>query len=156
MKVCNNLLLFHCQNYLYSRILIGLLISDAKMSAESRLKKLAIQDNDTITTDDDVILFNVKERIMNLVELAANVDGLINMRVDIGTINFFRTFTNYCLIHFSASMNWRYKAYNALIWRFKFMATPDFQELFESRIKNHLYVRRNLYVATHVKTIPSP
>ena len=36
------------------------------------------------------------------------------------------------------------------------MDTPDFQELFESRIKNYFYVRRGSYIATHVKTIPSP
>ena len=35
------------------------------------------------------------------------------------------------------------------------MATPGFQELFESRIKNHFYVQRDSYVATRVKTIPS-
>ena len=36
------------------------------------------------------------------------------------------------------------------------MVTPGFQELFESRIKNYFYVRRDLYAATRVKTIPFP
>ena len=42
------------------------------------------------------------------------------------------------------------------IWRFNSMVTPDFQELFELRIKNYLYVHRDSYVATRVKTIPFP
>ena len=36
------------------------------------------------------------------------------------------------------------------------MATPGFQEFFESRIKNHFYVRRNSYMATLVKHILLP
>ena len=36
------------------------------------------------------------------------------------------------------------------------MATPGFQELFESRIKNCFYVQRNSYLATRVKTILFP
>ena len=44
------------------------------MSAEPRLKKWAIKNKDTITIDKDVIFSNVEERIMNLVELVANVD----------------------------------------------------------------------------------
>ena len=36
------------------------------------------------------------------------------------------------------------------------MVNPGFQELFESLIKNYFYVRRDLYVATRVKTIPFP
>ena len=42
------------------------------------------------------------------------------------------------------------------IWSFDSMSTPDFQELFESRIKNYFYVRRDSYVAKRVKTIPFP
>ena len=42
------------------------------------------------------------------------------------------------------------------IWKFKSMATPGFQELFESRIKNYFYLRHDLYAATRVKTIPFP
>ena len=70
---------------------------------ESRLKFCAIKDDDTITTDDGLISSNVKERIMNLVKLAANVDGLINMRVETVSIDFFRTCISYYLIHFSTS-----------------------------------------------------
>ena len=36
------------------------------------------------------------------------------------------------------------------------MATPGFQELFESRIKNYFYVRRDSYTATEPKTILFP
>ena len=36
------------------------------------------------------------------------------------------------------------------------MATLDFQELFESQIKHNLNVRRNLYVATGLKTNSIP
>ena len=35
------------------------------------------------------------------------------------------------------------------------MATPGFQELFESHIKNYFYVQRDLYMTTRVQTIPS-
>ena len=56
-----------------------------------------------------MISFNVEE-IMNLVALAANVDGLINLRVDTGDIYLFRTFINYCLIRGSESMTWKYKS----------------------------------------------
>ena len=79
------------------------------------MNNLAIKDDDTITTCDDVIPSNVEEIITNLVELTANVDGLIHLRVDTGNIDLFRTFINYCLVHFSTSMNWKYKAYNTLI-----------------------------------------
>ena len=36
------------------------------------------------------------------------------------------------------------------------MATLDFQDFLESRIKNYVYVRRDSYVATHVETILFP
>ena len=36
------------------------------------------------------------------------------------------------------------------------MATPGFQDLFESRIKNYFYVQRDSYVTTHVKLFHSP
>ena len=79
------------------------------------MRNWSIKDNETITTDEDVILSNIKERIMNLVKLAANVDGLINFKIYTGNIDLLRSFVNYYLIHFSTSMNWRYTSYNTLV-----------------------------------------
>ena len=66
------------------------------------------------TTSEEVGTTIIQENIMVLVNEAISFEGLGNLKVDTCNIEVFNIF-NYYLIHFSISMNWRCKAYNALI-----------------------------------------
>ena len=50
-----------------------------------------------------------------VIDLAVEGEGLENLRCNIDMLETFRTFVSYCLIHFTTSMNWRYKACNSNI-----------------------------------------
>ena len=55
-----------------------------------------------------------KIKLNELVTLAATKDGLVNLRCEKNTETF-TTFVNYCLIHLTSSITWRYQAYNTNI-----------------------------------------
>ena len=42
-------------------------------------------------------------------------EGLLKLRTNMDNLDLFQSFVNYCLIHFTTSMNWRYKACNTCI-----------------------------------------
>ena len=69
-----------------------------------------IREND-VTEDPNV----VQDEMYNLVKLATQDDGLVNMRVNSKQSKEFETFVNYCLVHFTQSTNWRYKSYTCKI-----------------------------------------
>ena len=57
----------------------------------------------------------VKENMKKVIDLAVEGEGLENLRCNIEMLSIFQTFVSYCLIHFTTSMNWRYKACNSCI-----------------------------------------
>ena len=94
---------------------LGLLTGIVKVSAEGRLKmSFGIDEcNVDIATTENVD--SVKEKIKKLIEMAATAEGLVNMRVKLDQSDLFDTFVNFCLVHFTTSLNWRYKSYNTNI-----------------------------------------
>ena len=88
-------------------------------SANSRLKgslnigeTLDGENNTQVASGDtDTVRGNMKA----LIDIAENGEELSNLRTNIANIELFETFINYCLIHFTTSMNWRYKACESLI-----------------------------------------
>ena len=57
----------------------------------------------------------VKDNMKKVIDLAVEGEGLENLRCKIEMLGIFQTFVSYCLIHFTTSMNWRYKACNSCI-----------------------------------------
>ena len=57
----------------------------------------------------------VKERMKKVIDLAVEGEGLENLRCKTEMLSIFWTFVSYCLIHFTTSINWRYKACNTCI-----------------------------------------
>ena len=83
------------------------------MSGDKRLKMTFGVDirEDDVTENPNV----VQTEMYNLVKLATQDDGLVNMRVSSNHSKEFETFVNYCLVHFTQSINWRYKSYTSNI-----------------------------------------
>ena len=80
------------------------------MSAERRLTVWNSL-SDTTTENSDEVKINMN----NVIDIAVQGDGLENLRCTQDNIIPFRTFVSYCLIHFTSSTNWRYKACNSNI-----------------------------------------
>ena len=57
----------------------------------------------------------VKNKIMSVVNAIMSEEGLFVMRTSAENFDLFQSFVNYCLVHFTTSMNWRYKASNLCI-----------------------------------------
>ena len=83
------------------------------MSAERRLTMWNSEDTDG--NADDEVNENVKDKMMKIIEIAVNGEGLENLRTNEENIDLLHTFVSYCLIHFTTSINWRYKACSTVI-----------------------------------------
>ena len=79
------------------------------------LEKCTSHNNDNVTASEEVGRKIIQKNIMVLVNKAFRFEGLVNLMVGAYNIEVFQVFINYYLIHFSTSMNLRYKAYNTLI-----------------------------------------
>ena len=55
------------------------------------------------------------KKIKDLIELAGDSNKFENIRMSKDNQEVFGTFVNYCLVHLTTSVNWRYKAYNTCI-----------------------------------------
>ena len=86
------------------------------MSAERRLTIWNSEESSDRNVDnDDEMNENVKSKMMKVIEIAVAGEGLENLRTKEENINVLDTFVSYCLIHFTTSINWRYKACSAVI-----------------------------------------
>ena len=84
------------------------------MSAEIRLTVF----NDVQVNqigDRDERINEVKEKMKKIIDIAVEGEGLENIRCKMEMFDMFQTFVSYCLIHFTTSINWRYKACNTCI-----------------------------------------
>ena len=88
-------------------------------SADGRLKStMHTDETDEEVNSTQVILLDakeVKESMMKIIELAMNGEELENICSNAGKVELFHSFVNYCLIHFTTSMNWKYKASDSLV-----------------------------------------
>ena len=75
------------------------------MSGEGRLKISFGVDDCNVGGNENEGSDSVKEEIKKLVEMAAILEGLVNMRVKLDQHDLFDTFVNYCLINFTISLN---------------------------------------------------
>lgn len=50
-----------------------------------------------------------------LIVLVGNSAGFETLRIDAEHTEVFRSFVNYCLVHFCSLMNWWYKAYTTVV-----------------------------------------
>ena len=85
------------------------------MSAERRLTIWNSEETDHNEENDDETNENVKSKMMQIIEIAVAGEGLENLRMKEENIDLLHTFVSYCLIHFTTSINWRYKACCAAI-----------------------------------------
>ena len=80
------------------------------MSAERRLTMWNfVPEHESENTNE------VKIKMKRLIDLAVEGEGLERLRCNYDMLDVFRTFVSCCLIHFTTSMNWRYKACNSCI-----------------------------------------
>ena len=82
---------------------------NAEVSATSRLKKFI----DTSREDNQDDLIDWKHMLTKLLRVVGK-EEFIDLRVNEDT-DLFRTFLEFCLIHFVSSTSWRWKAYNVPI-----------------------------------------
>ena len=66
-------------------------------------------------SDDNVTVNEIRENTMEVVKIAAKGYGLQDIRTTYENMDLFQTFVNICLIHFTTSISWRYKACDSLI-----------------------------------------
>ena len=85
------------------------------MSAERRLTIWNSEDTDNNVDNDNETNENVKRKMMQVIDIALTGEGLDNLRTKEENTDVFHTFVSYCLIHFTTSINWRYKACTAVI-----------------------------------------
>ena len=87
--------------------------ADARLKATTNHTEPGIDTN--LSRESSIDTDKVKESMMKIIEIATNGEELENLRNNVEKIELFKTFVNYCLIHFTTSMNWRYKACDSLI-----------------------------------------
>ena len=80
------------------------------MSTDKQLTAWNSNSEDVIEDSD-----KVKEKMMKIIDMAVEGKGLEKLRCESDNMHIFRTFVSYCLIHFTTSINWRYKACNSTI-----------------------------------------
>ena len=85
------------------------------MSAERRLRIWNSEETDSNVDNNDEINANVKGKMMKVIEIALAGEGLENLRTKEENIDVLQTLVSYCLIHFTTSINWRYKACSAVV-----------------------------------------
>ena len=92
-----------------TNICLVILTGSAEVSATSRLKKF--QDTSDRDNQEDLIDWNqMLTKLMRIVGKEEFIDLRLNEDTDL-----FRTFLEFCLIHFVSSTSWRWKAYNVPI-----------------------------------------
>ena len=69
----------------------------------------------TETANNNDIQQVIKLKMYKLVKLASTKEGLENMGKEKNNHSMFATFVNYCLIHLTTSVQWRYHACNTYI-----------------------------------------
>ena len=57
----------------------------------------------------------IKDIMKNSIDISVVGKGLQNLRAKTKNLELFKTFVNYCLIHFTTSMNWQYKVTTVVI-----------------------------------------
>ena len=87
-----------------------------KMSAERRLRIWNSEETDSNVNDNEENDENVKGKMMTVIEIAVAGEGLENLRTKEENIDVLHTFVSYCLIHFTTSINWQYKACSAVVF----------------------------------------
>ena len=85
------------------------------MSAERRLTIWSLPDSDEPPANNIENSDDVKSKMMKIINIAKDGNGLENLRKKSENIGLLQTFVSYCLIHFTTSINWRYNACNIVI-----------------------------------------
>ena len=88
----------------------ALLKGQAKMSAEKRLTIMNSEGENEVTETE-----TLKEDMKRLIDIARAGEGLESIRKCSQNFGIFKTFVSYCLIHFTTSTNWQYKATSVVI-----------------------------------------
>ena len=96
-------------------LISALLKGDAKMSAETRLRIWNSNNNTDRDAHDIVANTEIRENMMEVVKIAAEGVALQDIRTNYDNMSLFKTFVNLCLIHFTTSISWRYKACDSVI-----------------------------------------
>ena len=96
-------------------LISALLKGDAKMSAETRLRIWNSNNNTDKDAHDIVANTEIRENMMEVVKIAAEGVALQDIRTNYDNMSLFKTFVNLCLIHFTTSISWRYKACDSVI-----------------------------------------
>ena len=92
-----------------TNICLVILTGSAEVSATSRLKKF----QDTSDRDNQEGLIDWNQMLAKLMRIVGK-EEFIDLRLNEDT-DLFRTFLEFCLIHFVSSTSWRWKAYNVPI-----------------------------------------
>ena len=95
-------------------IILALLTGLVKTTAETRLINMTGEDAGTARNEEEDVE-NVKITTMAIINATLMEKGLLKLRTNMDNLDLFQSFVNYCLIHFTTSMNWRYKACNTCI-----------------------------------------
>ena len=66
-------------------------------------------------TQDDNVQTEIRDNMLKVVEIAKEGVALQNLRTNREHMTLFPTFVNLCLIHFTTSISWRYKACDSVI-----------------------------------------
>ena len=93
----------------FSHMFAALLSGEVKMSAERRLTVFNYVPQQNMEAGNEEIN-EMKEKMKQIINIAVEGEGLENIRCNMDMFDIFRTFVSYYLIHFTTSMNWRYKA----------------------------------------------
>ena len=88
---------------------VALLSGEVKMSAERRLTIFNYVPENNIEASNEEIN-EMKEKMKQIIDIAVEGEGLENIRCKMDMFDMFRTFVSCCLIHFTTSINWQYKA----------------------------------------------
>ena len=76
-----------------------------------------------------------------LIKLAINEKLFENMRPDTQNLKVFGKFTNFCLVYFSTSVNWKHKVYNTVILDISTETNKALAMLLlENRINNFIHI----------------
>ena len=94
---------------------LALLKGDAKMSAETRLKIWNTNNNTDADAQESIADTAIQENMIEVVKIAAEGVALQDIRANYENMSLFATFVNICLIHFTTSISWRYKACDSVI-----------------------------------------
>ena len=66
-------------------------------------------------TQDDTVQMEIRDNMIKVVKIAKEGVALQKLRTNLENMTLFQTFVNLCLIHFTTSISWRYKACDSVI-----------------------------------------